>query len=191
MIYRQHWIKCSSFFIQKFHIDWFNIFTINIKIISVALFKIRCLFLNLLSLQTAVRGRSRFWLVFVLWGSILWHLSISTSSSFLDLYAMMFSIFFSHASHVSLGASFMSSTLHKKRSFPLQISSVIVTKSAGNCNGKLHYLCSATRRLFLWNLSSNSIDFADTSSAFKRPSSMVLNSVFKFFILFSTKGSTS
>ena len=138
-----------------------------------------------------MRGRSRFWLVFVLWGSILWHLSISTSSSFPDLYAMMFSIFFSHVSHVSLGSSFMPSTLHKKWSFPLQISSVIVTKSAGNCNGKLHYLCSAIRRLFLWNLSSNSIDFADTSSAFKRSSSMVLNSVFKFFILFSTKGSTS
>ena len=75
--------------------------------------------------------------------------------------------------------------------FRFYISSVIVTKSAGNCNGKLHYLCSAIRRLFLWNLSSNSIDFADASSAFKRSSSMVLNSVFKFFILFSTKGSTS
>ena len=42
--------------------------------------------------------------------------------------------------------------LHKKRSFPLKISSVYVTQSAGNCgychiieeilNGKFHFLCS-------------------------------------------------
>ena len=41
-------------------------------------------------------------------------------------------------------------SLHKKRSFPLRISSVNVTKSAGNLNGKskeilngkLYFLCS-------------------------------------------------
>ena len=46
----------------------------------------------------------------------------------------------------------MVETLHKKRSFPLPISSVNVTKSAGNCGfghiteeickGELHFLCS-------------------------------------------------
>ena len=36
-------------------------------------------------------------------------------------------------------------TLHKKWSFPLRISSVGVTKSTINCgNGKLHCLCSAS-----------------------------------------------
>ena len=113
-----------------------------------ALFKMRCLSLNLLSLQTTVRGRSRFWPVFVLRGPILRHLSISTSLSIPILSAMISWIFFSHASHVSLGSSFIPSI----------------------------------RRLFLRDLSSNSTNFADTSSAFNRSSSMALTSVFKFFL---------
>ena len=46
----------------------------------------------------------------------------------------------------------MEQALHKKQSFPLRISSVNLTKSAGNCgfdhiyeeilNGKLQFLCS-------------------------------------------------
>ena len=58
--------------------------------------------------------------------------------------------FFSHASHVLLGSSFIPSI----------------------------------RRLFLRDLSSNSTNFADTSSAFNRSSSMALTSVFKFLFLF-------
>ena len=52
------------------------------------------------------------------------------------------------------------STLHKKWSFQLQISSVNVAKSAGNCglvifteeicNGKLHFLCSVNYLLSLF-----------------------------------------
>ena len=48
------------------------------------------------------------------------------------------------------------STLHKKQCFPLRISSVNVTKSAGNCgfghiteeilNGKLRLLCSGNEK---------------------------------------------
>ena len=122
-----------------------------------ALFKMRCLSLNLLSLQTTVRGRSRFWPVFVLRGPILWHLSISMSLIFPTYLQWYLGFFFSHASHVSLGSSFTPSI----------------------------------QRLFLQDLSSNSINFADTSSAFNRSSFMALTSVFKFLISFFTWNSSS
>ena len=59
------------------------------------------------------------------------------------------------------------STLHKKQSFPLRISSVNVTKSAGNCrfghiywrnpNRRLHFLCSGTRYCtgLIWQMFSS------------------------------------
>ena len=111
-----------------------------------ALFKLRCLSLNLLSLHTTVRGRSRYRPVFVLRGPIHWHLSIFMSLSIPNLSAILG--FFSHASHVSLGSSFIPSI----------------------------------RRLFLRDLSSNSINFADTLSAFNKSSSMALTSVFILFL---------
>ena len=55
--------------------------------------------------------------------------------------------FFSHASHISLGSSFIPSI----------------------------------PRLFFRDLSSNSINFADSSSPFKRSSSMALNFACRFF----------
>ena len=47
------------------------------------------------------------------------------------------------------------------------------------------------QKLFLRDLSSNSINFTDTSSTFKISSSMDLTSVFKIFISFFTQNSSS
>ena len=74
-----------------------------------SLFKMRCLSLNLLSLQTVVRERVRSWRVFALWSLILWHLSIFTSPSISDLSVVIFWIFFSQASKVPLGSYFVPS----------------------------------------------------------------------------------
>ena len=80
--------------------------------------------------------------------------SVTFISAYVTVYSQLTSNdildFFSHASHVLLGSSFIPSI----------------------------------RMLFLQDLSSNSINFADTSSAFNRSSSMALNSVFKFFLFF-------
>ena len=61
--------------------------------------------------------------------------------------------------------------LQKKCSFPLRISSINVTKSAGNCgfsqfteeilNGKLHFLCSEGPHSPNWNIMNNQIHSLD------------------------------
>ena len=118
-----------------------------------ALFKICCLSLNLLSLQTTVHSRSLF--------CFRRHYSLTSINFYATLYSQLIRKdildFFSHACHVSLGSSFITST----------------------------------RRLFLRDLSSNLINFADTSSAFNRSFSMALNYGFRFFISFFTWNSCS
>ena len=74
-----------------------------------ALFKMRCLFLNLLSLQTMVRGRSRSWPFFYFTSPY----SVTSINFYVTLYSQLIRNdildFFSHASHVSLGSSFIPS----------------------------------------------------------------------------------
>ena len=118
-----------------------------------ALFKMCCLSLNLLSLQATVYGRFLF--------CFTRHYSLTSINFYATLYSQLIRNdildFFSHACHVSLGSSFITSI----------------------------------RRLFLRDLYSNLINFADTSSAFNRSFSMALNSGFRFFISFFTWNSSS